>query len=91
MTNPFQLSSTELVHLSTGLTAPSEVSADLLSVQQKGGEAFKEFQQQPTTNRCRFLRWNEETKTKNVWISEGEKFQEQRQGEGFKSRQKSVW
>ena len=45
-TNPFQPSSTELVHLSTGLTAPPEVSADLLSVQQKGEEAFKEYQQQ---------------------------------------------
>lgn len=42
-TNPFQ-EETELVSLSTGATAPSDVSEDLTSAQKRGEEAYMKFE-----------------------------------------------
>ena len=42
-TNPFEVEELELISISTGATAPTDVSADLLSAQRKGDEAYHKF------------------------------------------------
>ena len=43
-TNPFGSTISELVSLSTGATAPTDVAKDLLTAQEKGEKAYQEFQ-----------------------------------------------
>ena len=43
-TNPFKADELELISISTGATAPTDVSADFLSAQRKGEEAYQKFQ-----------------------------------------------
>ena len=45
-TNPFQEDPQDLTHLSTGVVAPLDVSADLLLAEKKGEDAYNDFQEQ---------------------------------------------